>query len=377
MENRQQQRKLSWSPPQFGTEEKEAAIRIINSGWVTQGKETELLEKDIQKYVGIKHAVVVNNGTSALIAALLAHGIGPGDEVIAPTFTFIATINSIIAVGAKPILVDSDLETWNTTPELMEKKITARTKAIMPVDIAGLPLDSDAFEAMAKKHNLVLIQDAAHLPGAKYKGKVAGNYNHTSTFSFHMAKAATTIEGGAVLTNNDGIASLIRQIRNHGMSAPYDVKKNIHYDYTAFGLNFRITDIQSAIGRVQFAKIEKTIQLRNQLAKIYMEGMPQFKFQKIPAYATRHPYMFFGMLVEPAKRKKLIDEMVAKGIDIRICWRPAHRQPYHSSLFPNAKFPNSELLSEAMLCPPLGNSMSLEDAHYVVETVNNIWEKIK
>ncbi|KHO46268.1 MAG: pyridoxal phosphate-dependent enzyme [archaeon GW2011_AR3] len=370
-------KKLSWSPPRFDKEEKEAAIRVVNSGWVTQGRETKAFEKELSEYFRVRHAVVMNNGTSALIASLIAHGIGPGDEVIVPSYTFIATVNSILAVGAKPVLADSDPETWVTTPELVKEKITGRTKAIMPVDVGGGLIDSDGFEALAQEKNITLIEDAAHLPGAKYKGKIAGSYNHTWTTSFHMAKLALTIEGGAVFTNDDKLAELLSQIRNHGMSAPYDVHKNIHYDYTTFGLNFRITDIQSAIGRVQLSRLEDTVKFRNQAARIYMDGMPQFRFQKTPEYQTRHPYMFFGMLVNPNKRMQLIQEMVRNGVDIRICWRTTHLQPYHSQLFKGISLPNSEMLSDTMLCPPLGNDMTLDDTRHVVEVVNKIWGKIK
>jgi perosamine synthetase len=369
-------RKIPWSLPKLDREEKEAAIRVINSGWVTQGRETAALEQELEAYFKVKHAVVVNNGTSALIAALLAHGIGTGDEVLVPSFTFIASINAIIAVGATPVLVDSDYGTWGTTPELMEDKIKATTKAIMPVDVAGLPIDIDGFERLAAKHGLCLVHDGATLPGAMYKGKLAGSHNHTMATSFHLCKLVTTVEGGAVFTNDHQIASRVRQIRNHGMSAPYDVERNIHYDYVAFGLNFRITDIQSAIGRVQLRGLEAAAKVRNEIARAYILGMPQFQFQKVPDYVTRHSYMLFGMLVDPARRQTLIRAMVSRGIDIRVCWLPAHLQPYHRTLFAGCDLPNAVLLSQEMLCPPIGNGMTLEHAEYVVATVNEIWTKI-
>jgi UDP-4-amino-4,6-dideoxy-L-N-acetyl-beta-L-altrosamine transaminase len=210
-----------------------------------------------------------------------------------------------------------------------------------------------------------------------YKGKLAGSHNHTLATSFHLCKLMTTVEGGAVFTNDDQIAARVRQIRNHGMSAPYEVTNNIHYDYVTFGLNFRITDIQSAIGRVQLKGLEAAAMARNEVARAYIRGMPQFQFQKIPDYATRPSYMLFGMLVDPARRQTLIQAMVSRGIDLRVCWLPAHLQPYHRTIFGKCDLPNAVRLSEEMVCPPIGNGMSLEDADYVVSTVNDIWETIR
>jgi len=374
-----QKQKISWSPPDFGEDEKEAAIAVINSGWITQGKETEAFERELESYTGAKHAVVVNNGTSALIASLLAHNIGPGDEVIVPSLTFIATVNSVIAVGAKPVLADSDINTWNLTPELAEKKITKKTRAVIPVDAGGMPVDIGGFTALAKKHSLILIEDAAEALGSRYKGESIGSFGHTSIVSFHIAKSVATAEGGAILTNDGEIAAKLRRIRNHGMSAPYNASKNIHYDYVDFGLNFRITDIQSAIGRSQLKKLDTLIQKRKKIVDYYKSELKEYvKFQSIPDYVTLHPYLFFGITAkDEQERNALAKHLLENGVDIRICWLPAHKQPYHSKLFPNENLPNSEALSKTQITLPLGNGLPMEQAEYVAKTVKSFFEKNK
>lgn len=354
-------RNVPWSPPDIGEDEKEIAKKVIDSGWLTQGKETELFEKDICDYVGCKNAIVVNSGTSALITALLAHGIGPGDEVIVPTFTFISSVNAILAIGAKPVLVDSDLKTFNTTPEFMKKSVTEKTKAIMPVDVAGMPVDIDAFKEFAEKNNLIIVEDAAEAIGAKYKNKKIGSFEHTAILSFHMAKLVTTIEGGCIVTGDNKIAEKCSMIRNIGMQAKYD--------YKCFGLNLRITDVQSAIGRAQLKKIDKYLELRNKLAKVYKEGLgDSVDYQEIPDYVTLHPYMLFGVLVKNKnKRDAIIENLNQNNIGTRICWPPTHNQEYHSTIF-KGSYPNAELLGSRIINLPMGNALTEEDVRYVVAT---------
>ena len=361
------QRNVSWSPPAIGEEEKKAAIAVVNSGWMTQGKKTEEFEKKLADYIGCKHAVVVNSGTSALITAMIAHGIGRGDEVLVPTLTFIASVNAISAVGATPVLVDSDLETFNTTPELMKEKITGKTKAIMPVDVAGMPIDIDSFKDFAEDNDLILVEDAAEAVGAKYKHKKIGSFDHTSILSFHMAKLMSTIEGGCLTTNDDAVAEKCKMIRNHGMQG--------RYDYAVFGLNSRITDIQSAIGLEQLKKLDRHLELRNKLAKQYMDGLKGLvEFQQIPDYVTLHPWMIFGVLTEAKKRDAINKLLNDNGIGTRICWLPAHKQAYHSKLF-KGSYPNAEQIASRIINPPMGNALAKEDVDYVIEKFKEALKK--
>ncbi len=365
---------ISWARPDFGEEEKKAAVDVINTGWVTQGKVTKKFEEELKQYTSAKNVTVVNNGTAALITALIAHGIGKGDEVIVPSLTFIASVNSIIAVGATPILADSDPKIWNTTPNLVKEKITDKTKAVMPVDVAGMPIDIENFEKLARDENIVIIEDAAASIGGEYKGRKMGGFEHTSIFSFHIAKSLQTIEGGCILTNSDEIAKKCSSIRNHGMSAPYDAKLNLHYDYVNYGLNFRITDIQSAIGLVQLKKINNQIEHRNNLVKIYKEELSrEFDFQEIPSYVTKHPCLFFGIMTEANKRDELAKYLIKNDVDIRVCWLPAHLQRYHKKLFKGVSLPGAEEVGNRSIELPLGGCTE-EEIKEVIQIIKK-WEK--
>jgi len=356
-------KKIPWSSPEIGSEEQDAMINVIKSGWLTEGKETELFEKELADYFGAKHVVAVNNGTSALISAMIAEGVKAGDEVITPAFTFVATINSIISIGAKPVLIDCDADNFNITIDLVKEKINEKTKAIMLVDVAGLPCDLDAFEKLAKEYNLILIEDAAEAIGAEYKNKKVGGFNHTSIFSFHMAKDVTTIEGGCVCTNDGEINRKLRMIKNHGMQK--------RYDYGFFGLNLRTTDIQSALGRAQLKKINKFLETKNRLADKYKKGLKNCCFQQIPDYATKHPYMLFGVLVDKNIRDSFIKHLNDNGVDTRICWPSIFKQDYHSQIFSAGGSLNSEKIASEIINLPIGNGLSDEDADYVIEVFNN------
>ena len=354
-------RKIPWAPPSIGNEERKAAIKVINSEWMTQGKITESLEKKICETLGSKYAVVTNSGTSALICSLIAHGIGFGDEVIVPSFTFVATVNSILTVGAKPVLVDSDPRTFNTNPNFIKRTLTPKTRAILPVDVSGMPIDIIAFRKFAEKHNLILIEDAAEGIGGQYNNKKIGSFGHSTIFSFHMAKVVTGIEGGCVVTDDKKIASMVRLARSHG-----DVGQ---YNSTIFGLNFRISDVHSAIALEQIKKMNRFLKHRQKIASLYKDELSSYEFQEIPDFVTLHPYMLFAMLVTPKKRNKLKEFLWKNGVDTRICWLPVHKQPYHSKLFNQNRLPESELIYSKIINLPMGNGLSEKDANHVVDLI--------
>lgn len=354
---------IQWAPPSFEKEEIESVSRVLKSKWLTQGKITYEFEKKISQYVGAKHCVMVNNGTSALICSLLSHNIKPGDEVIVPTFTFVATVNAILSVGAKPVLVDSDLGTFNTTPEIIKPYITKKTKAILPVDVSGMSIDIDQFREFANKNNLILIEDAAEGIGAEYKHKKVGTFGHSTIFSFHMAKVITSVEGGCIVTNDKNIAEKLRLIRSHGSKVPYDSK--------SFGLNFRISDLHSAIGLAQIKKIKKFLKHRNLIAKIYREEIKNCDFQYIPDYVTLHPYMLFAILVNSKKRNKLNSYLNQNGVETRICWPPVHMQQYHSKIFKTGKIKNAEEIYSRIINLPMGNGLDLSEAMRVSKVIKS------
>lgn len=365
---------IPWSEPDFGSQEIKAVNRILKKGWLTQGQETELFEKELANYLRSKYAVVVSNGTMALIAALLANGIGKGDEVITPTFTFIATINAILGVGAKPVLADCDPRTWNLSATEAQKHITKKTKAIIPVHVAGLTVDIDSFKKLAKNYNLILIEDSAEALGAEYKNKLVGGHGTTSIFSFHMAKLVTSVEGGCVVTNNKTIANRIRMIRNHGRSELYkEIRHGTDYSFEGFGLNMRLTDVLSSIGRVQLKKINKALKHRKGLVDLYKRDLKnQFEFQDIPSYATVHANMFFGFLSSKNLREKIRRKLFEKGISTRVTFTPAHLQLWHRHYFKNARFKNAENIYSRILSVPLGNKISVKQVETVIKILKSI-----
>lgn len=356
--------KISWAKPSLDMKEKTAIQKVLASGWLSQGPVTEKLEKNISKLLGVKYAIMTNNGTSSLISALLAHDIGPGDEVIVPSFTFAATVNAILSIGAKPILVDCNPKTFNTEVDYIKNKITKKTKAIIPVDVAGMPVDVREFKQFVKEKNLILIQDSAESIGAEYNNKKIGAFGHSTIFSFHMAKVVAGIEGGCVVTNDRTIFEKIKLIRTHG-----DAKR---YDHKVFGLNFRISDLHSAIIIEQLKKINKFLSHRNQLAKLYKEELPKFNFQEIPNYVTLHPYMLFALLVSNKERNSLNNFLQKNGIETRICWLPVHKQFYHSKMF-HMKLKNSEEIYSKIINLPMGNGLTETE----VLKVSNLIKKWK
>lgn len=362
---------IPWSEAEFGKDEKRAAFRVIRSGWLTQGRETEAFEGEISKYLGVRHTIVTNSGTSALIAALLAYGIGPGDEVIVPSYTFIATVNSVLAVGARPVLADCDAESFDISADTCSRLITKRIKAIMPVDIMGMPIDVEGFRKLARAYHIHLIEDSAQAIGAEYKGKKIGSFGHPSIFSFHMAKVVTAVEGGCVVTNDDRIANRVRMIRNHGRTELYQMQKHgTEYNFDGFGLNMRINDVLSAIGRVQLKKIDKSLKHRKRLVDFYkneLEGI--FDFQKIPDYVSVHANMIFAILCPQGMRDRINQKLFNAGISTRITWPCAHKQKWHKRYFGRIRLPNSENISSRILSIPIGNAITLSQAAQVVKVL--------
>src|SRR5262245_17378476 len=251
-------------------------LETIDSEWITAGPRTEAFENAFAKVAGTTEAVAVSNGTAALFLALKALGIGAGDEVLVPSLTFVATVAAIIHCGATPVLVDiENLENPTMCPDDAARKITSRTKAMMPVHYAGIPADMDRLCAVAEKYRLLIVEDAAHAPGARFRDRACGSFGAAGCFSFFGNKNITTAEGGMITTNDAALAQRLRSLRSHGMTVSSwdrDKGRPAHYDVVEFGFNFRFDDIRAAIGLVQLAKLETFNRQRAQLVHRYNQG---------------------------------------------------------------------------------------------------------
>src|SRR5207247_10064388 len=272
--------------PALTEEEAHAPYDSIKSGWVTQGPKVAEFEKAVAAYVGAKHGVATTSCTTGLHLALVAAGIGEGDEVIVPSFTFIASANAILYTGATAVFCEIDPRTFNVDPNDDEKRMTKKTKAIMPIDQIGLGCDIDAINAIAKKHGLDVVEDAAPAIGEDYKGRKVGSNAHQTVFSFHPRKVITTGEGGMITTDDDALADRARTLRAHGMSVS-DLERHrsdrvIIEEYNELGFNYRMTDIQASIGLVQLRRLDELLRVRRERAKRYNDELSEIRGIEVP-----------------------------------------------------------------------------------------------
>ncbi len=351
--------------PALAGNETAYVMDCLQSTWISSaGKYIDRFEKEFAGFCGVKHALSCCNGTVALHLALLALGIGPGDEVIVPTLTFVATANAVVYCGATPVLIDSEPDTWNLDPKLLEEKITPRTRAIIVVHLYGHPADMDTILGIANRHNLFVIEDAAEAHGAEYKGRKVGSMGHISTFSFFGNKIITTGEGGMVTTNDDALAAKVHQLKGQGM----DPKRR--YWFTVVGYNYRMTNVTAAIGVAQLEKVDWHLQRRREVASWYMEelaGNPLVLWQPQQPWA-RHVYWMFTVILDDAVRASR-DEVMARlkqsGIETRPVFYPMHVLPPYQQAAAAASFPVADRLAGRGLNLPTWAGLSREDVRRV------------
>lgn len=347
--------------PDIGDEEIRAVAEVLKSGIIASGPEVAEFEKEFAHYTGVKYAVAVNSGTAALHAALLANDIGKGDEVITTPFSFIATANSILFTGAKPVFVDIEPETFNINPELIEEKITENTKVIMPVHLYGHPAKMDEIMEIVNEHNLVLIEDACQSHGAEYRGKKVGSFG-CGTFSFYPTKNMTTGEGGMITTNDDEVAEKACMIRNHGSRE--------RYLHEMLGYNLRMTDISAAIGRVQLGKLEKYIEKRRENAKVLNEGLGDLDCIQIPTEVDCCRHVYHQYTVRTDHRENIVSSLQKANIGYGIHYPiPIHKQPIYDKLGYKDKLPEAEKAAEKVLSLPVNPSIGDEEIYQVIDAV--------
>lgn len=353
---------INIAKPLIGEEEKQAVLEVLSSGVLAQGPRVKAFETAFAEMCGVKHAIATTSGTTALHTALLAHGIGPGDEVITSPFTFIASANSILYVGAKPVFVDIDPSTFNINPALIEDAVTPKTRAIMPVHLFGLCCDMDAIMEIASKHGLIVIEDACQSHGATYKGKKAGAFG-TGTFSLYPTKNITSAEGGMITTDDDVLAENSRVIRQHGMRR--------RYYHDELGFNFRMTDVHAAIGLAQLRKLEMFNQKRRKNAQYLSSHLKGVATPVVPD-GYEHVFHQYTIRVGDGKRDGLITHLQEKGIGCGVYYPvPIHQQTFYvKDLGYNQTLPEAERAAQEVLSLPVHPDLSESDLEAIVTAVN-------
>jgi len=370
--------KIPLSDIDLDDEEIEAVTKVLKSKWLSMGPVTQKFEKEFADYLGVKHAFGVSSGTAALHIALKALGIEEGDEVIVPSLTFVATANSVLYCGAKPIFADIiSLNNFNISPDDILEKITNKTKAITVVHYGGYPCDMDAIMEIAKAHNLKVIEDAAHAPGAEYKGKKCGTIGDVGCFSFFANKNLVTGEGGMIVTNDDALAEKIRIIRSHGMTTlTWDRHKgHAHsYDVVDMGFNYRINEMASAIGLVQLKRLDGNNEKRREIVEEYKKRLEKISRISVPFknYKEKPSYHIFPILLaEDISRNEFIDKLKEKGIQTSIHYPPIHLFTYYRNKFgfEEGMLPKTEFVGEHEVTLPLYPMMREENVEYIINHI--------
>jgi perosamine synthetase len=361
----------------------QAVVETLRSDWLTTGPKVAEFEEAMAAWLGAKYAITFSSGTAALHGAAFAAGLQPGDEAITSPLTFAATANCVLYQGATPVFADVLEDTLNVDPEVAATKVTARTKAILPVDYAGHPADLDSILQLAERHGLIVIEDACHALGAEYRGRRVGNIAHMTVFSFHPVKHLTTGEGGMVTTNDPVFAETLRRFRNHGISSDARQRQSAgqwHYEMVLLGFNYRLTDIACALGLQQMKTLEANLARRRQVAARYaarfcnMPGMlpPQTRPDVNPVW---HLYPIRLDLNElSAGRREVFQALRAENIGVNVHYVPVHCHPYYRDRFGyrGGEYPVAEEAYERLISLPMFHGISDDDVEDVVRAVGKV-----
>lgn len=357
-------------------EDIQAVVEVLRSDYLTTGPKVAEFEKKVEEYVGAKYAVAVCNGTAALHIACLAAGIRPGDEVITSPITFAASANCALYCGAVPVFADIDPVTYNINPDEIEKKITDRTKAIIPVHYTGQPCDMDAISTIAQKHGLTVIEDGAHALGAVYQDRMIGSISDMTCFSFHPVKPVTTGEGGMVVTDDENLYQKLLLFRSHGITREEEwLTENQgpwYYQQHFLGYNYRITDISCALGISQMDKLDRFLTRRREIAKRYDDAFAGVAGLQIPSQAEGcesgwHLYM---IQVLEKSRREVFDELREAGIGVNVHYIPVYQHPYYQKHgYANCRCPQAEQFYARAISLPIFPALTEEQQEYVIQQV--------
>ncbi len=365
--------------PLLNGNEKKYLCECIDTGWISsEGPFVKEFEQKMSATVSRKYGIAVSNGTAALEVAAQALGIQEGDEVIIPTFTIISCAMAITKLGAVPVLVDSDLKTWNMNVDEIESKITSRTKAIMIVHIYGLPVEVDPILALAQKYNLKIIEDAAEMHGQTYKGRPCGSFGDISTFSFYPNKHITTGEGGMIVTDDEGLAERCRLLRN------LCFRKDVRYIHDEISDNYRFTNLQAAVGLAQLERLEEFIERKREMGRYYTEKLRDVEGLTLPVEKTEYAdniYWVYGLLLNKdiqADNKEVQKLLAGEGIGTRTFFWCMHEQPVYCNmgLFSEETYSNAEYLARKGFYIPSGLALTKEQMDEVACKVGRVMESI-
>ena len=350
-----------------------AVVKVLRSDWLTQGPAVKQFEESLAKYCNAKYAVAVSTGTSALHLAYLAAGLGSGDEVITTPNTFAATSNMLLAVGAKPVFCDIRLDNHNIDESKIEKLITPRTKAIVPVHFAGHPCEMDKIIDIARRHNLSVIEDACHALGASYKNKKIGSIGDMSVFSFHPVKSITTGEGGAILTNDPELYKKLAHLRTHGITKD---EKGFNV-MTALGYNYRITDIQTALGTSQLKKLDKFIKARQQIFTHYKKQLANLKDVITPCIVkgiVSANHLFIIRTKDSAKRDALANFLKQNGIGVNFHYPAVYSHPYYrQNGYKDLVLKNMDIYHSSCVTLPIYVALKKEQIKFVCDKIKEFF----
>lgn len=359
-------------------EDIKAVVKVLRSDYLTTGPSIEEFERTVADYVGAKYAVAVSNGTAALHIACLAAGIGEGDEVITTPITFAASANCILYCGGTPVFADIDERTYNIDPVDIERKITSKTKAIIPVHFTGQPCDMDSIYKIAKEHNLIVIEDGAHALGAEYKQRKIGGVSQMITFSFHPVKPITTGEGGMVVTNDEELFQRLKLFRSHGITREENMLQQNeggwYYEQLELGFNYRMTDIQAALGVSQMKKIDTFLKRRAEIAQRYNEALKNIPNLIIPEQleGTKSGWHLYVIQIKNGRRKEVFDSLRKDGIGVNVHYIPVYHHPYYRKKgYENTYCSNAEELYKNMITLPIYPGMDDDMQDFVLGRVLN------
>jgi len=380
---------VPFASPLISDDEIAEVVDTLKSGWLTTGPKVQRFEKEFAQFVGSKYAIAVSSCTAALHLALVATGIGPGDEAITTPFTFVATANVILHVGAKPIFVDIRPDTFNIDVEKISAVITPKTRAIIPVHYAGQPCEMDEIMEIATKHKLLVIEDAAHAIAAEYKGRKVGTIGDVTCFSFYATKNLMTGEGGMVTTNHAELAEKIRILSLHGMSKDawkrYTATGSWYYEVLSPGYKYNMTDIQASLGIHQLQKLEIFQKRREEIVKAYNQAFAGLD-AVVPPFVqpgVKHAWHLYVIKIVPERlkidRNRFIEALKEEGVGTSVHFIPVHLHPYYREKFgfKRGDFPRAEEAYDRVISLPLYPKMSDEDVGHVIEAVRKVATRYK